>query len=96
MGLRIYEGRCDFLRVEVKGLSSAALNVELSPNEYAAMKRAINKTFPEGEYRLAVVCNASTAPELFIFAHAEATDWKCELTSKHISVAERTGARLSE
>ncbi len=30
------------LCVEVKGLSGAALGVELSPNEYAAMKRAMS------------------------------------------------------
>ena len=84
------------LCVEVKGLSGAALGVELSPNEYAAMKRAMNKSFAEGEYRLAVVRNALTAPELFLFAHASGTDWICERTSKHISVTERTAARLSE
>jgi hypothetical protein len=82
--------------VEVKGLSGAALGVELSPNEYAAMKRAMNKRFSEGEYRLAIVCNSLTAPELFLFAHASGTDWRCELTSKHISVTERVAARLSE
>jgi hypothetical protein len=84
------------LCVEVKGLSGAALGVELSPNEYAAMKRAMNKSFSEGAYRLAVVRNALTAPELFLFAHASGTDWICELTSKQISVTERTAARLSE
>jgi hypothetical protein len=84
------------LCVEVKGLSGAALGVELSPNEYAAMKRAMNKSFSEGEYLLAIVRNALTAPELFLFAHAGGTDWMCELTSKHISVTERIAARLSE
>ena len=84
------------LCVEVKGLSGAALGVELSPNEYEAMKRAMNKSFSEGDYRLAVVRNALTAPELFLFAHASGTDWICELTSKHISVTERTAARLNE
>ncbi len=84
------------LCVEVKGLSGAALGIELSPNEYAAMKRAMNKGFSEGQYRVAVVCNALTEPELFLFAHASGTDWICELTSKHISVTERIAARLSE
>jgi hypothetical protein len=84
------------LCVEVKGLSGAVLGVELSPNEYAAMKRAMNKGFSEGAYRLAVVSNALTAPELFLFVHASGTDWRCELTSKHIRVTERTAARLSE
>ncbi len=84
------------LCVEVKGLSGSALAVELSPNEYAAMKRAMNESFSEGQYRLAIVRNALTAPELFLFAHGSGTDWICELTSTHISVAERIAARLSE
>jgi Domain of unknown function (DUF3883) len=84
------------LCVEVKGLSGAALGVELSPNEYAAMKRAMNRSFSEGEYRLAIVRNALSAPELFLFVHVSGTDWMCELTSKHISVTERIAARLSE
>ena len=82
--------------MEVKGLSGSALAVELSPNEYAAMKRAMNESFSEGQYRLAIVRNALTAPELFLFAHGSGTDWICELTSTHISVAERIAARLSE
>ncbi len=84
------------LCVEVKGLSGAVLGVELSPNEYKAMKRAMNKNFSEGGYRLAVVRNALTTPELFLFAHAGGADWVCELTSKHISVTERIAARLGE
>jgi Domain of unknown function (DUF3883) len=85
------------LCVEVKGLSGSALGVELSPNEYAAMKRAMNKSFSEGQYRLAIVRNAlTTAPELFLFAHGSGMDWICELTSTHISVTERIAARLEE
>ena len=84
------------LCVEVKGLSGAELGVELSPNEYAAMKRAMTGLFPEGEYRLAVVRNALTAPELFLFAHAGGTEWVCEFTSKRIGVTERVAARLAD
>ncbi len=84
------------LCVEVKGLSGAALGVELSPNEYAAMKRAMNNTFNEGAYRLAVVRNALTTPELFLFAYSGETNWTCERTSKSISVTERIAARLSQ
>jgi len=84
------------LCVEVKGLSGAAISVELSPNEYTAMKRAMSRDFFEGRYRLAVVCNALIAPELFLFAHASGTDWVCELTSRRISITERVAARLSE
>jgi hypothetical protein len=84
------------LCVEVKGLSGAELGVELPPNEYAAMKRAMTGGFSEGEYRLAVVRNALTAPELFLFAHVGGMDWMCERTSKCISVIERVAARLAE
>jgi hypothetical protein len=86
------------LCVEVKGLSDCELAVELSPNEYTAMKRAMTDDFSEGEYRLAVVLNALTTPELFLFTHLAGTDgdWLCEFTSKRISVSERVAARLSE
>jgi hypothetical protein len=84
------------LCVEVKGLSGDEPVVELPPNEYAAMKRAMTGDFPEGEYRLAVVCNALTAPELFLFAHAGEKDWMCELASKRITVTERVAARLAD
>jgi hypothetical protein len=81
--------------VEVKGLSGDILSAELTPNEYAAMKLAMSGGFSEGEYRLAIVRNALTAPELFLFAYAGGSQWKCELTSKFISVNERVAARLS-
>jgi hypothetical protein len=84
------------LCVEVKGVSGPEPVVELPPNEYAAMKRAMSGDFSEGEYRLAVVCNALTAPKLFLFGHGGGTDWICELTSKRISVTERIAARLAE
>jgi hypothetical protein len=60
------------------------------------MTRAMTGRFSEGEYRLAVVRNALTAPELLLFAHAGGTDWMCEFTSKHITVTERVAARLSD
>ncbi len=84
------------LCIEVKGLSGSQLCVELSPNEYTAMKRAIDRNFPEGDYRLAVVCNALTEPQLFLFTHEVGDRWLCELTSKRISVSECVGARASE
>jgi Domain of unknown function (DUF3883) len=84
------------LCVEVKGLSGSAVGVELTPKEYAAMKRAMTNSFSEGEYRLAVVCNALANPELFLFAHSKGVEWICELTHKIICVAERIGARLTD
>jgi hypothetical protein len=85
---------CLTLCVEVKGLSGAEIRVELSSNEYAAMKRAMDGGFSEGEYRLAVVINALTAPAMFLFAHAGGADWMCELTSRRISVREIIAAHL--
>jgi hypothetical protein len=53
-------------------------------------------SFLVGEYRLAVVRNALTMPELFLFAHAGGMDWLCERTSQRISVTERVGAALAD
>ncbi len=83
------------LCVEVKGLSRLEVQVELTPREYAAMRRAMTNAFSEGEYRLAVVRNALTTPELFLFSYLRETDWACELTSRIIRVTERVAARLT-
>jgi hypothetical protein len=82
------------LCVEVKGLSGVELGVELSPNEYVAMKRAMIGNFVEGDYRLAVVRNALTVPELLLFAYAGGKEWVCEVTTERIRVTERVAARL--
>ncbi|MER8605860.1 DUF3883 domain-containing protein [Mesorhizobium sp. M1233] len=84
------------LCVEVKGLSGSEIGVELTPNEYGALNRAMMKTFGEGDYRLAVVCNAlTTKRKLFLFAHHGQCEWVCELTSRRISAFERVAARLA-
>ena len=83
------------LCVEVKGLSGADIHVELTPNEFQAMERAMSGTFIEGDYRLAVVCEAlSGAPKLFLFAHDTGMDWLCELSQQRIRATERVAARL--
>jgi Domain of unknown function (DUF3883) len=46
------------LCVEVKGLSGSEVHIELTPNEFNAMERAMNNTFPEGDCRLAIVCES--------------------------------------
>lgn len=53
------------LRIEVKGLSGDTFSVELTPNEY--------KTFSElsDGYRLAVVTNSLSSPELFICRYSK-------------------------
>jgi len=83
------------LCVEVKGLSGAEIHVELTPNEFQAMERAMGRTFTEGSYRLAVVCEAlSETPQLFLFAHENELDWLCELSQRRITASRRTAARL--
>jgi Protein NO VEIN, C-terminal len=81
--------------VEVKGLSGTGIHVELTPNEFQAMDRAMNRAFLGGDYRLAVVCEAlSETPKLFLFAHDTGMDWLCELSQRRITASLRTAARL--
>lgn len=71
------------------------LAVELTPNEYAAMKRATTGDFSEGDYRLAVVTRAlSDDRSFYLFSYKESRKWQCERTGREITVQERTGARL--
>jgi hypothetical protein len=84
------------LCVEVKGLAGVEISVELTPNEYKAMKRAMDGTFTEGDYRLATVCEAlSDAPSFFLFRYEKAMCWRCERSQRQITASERTAARLS-
>ncbi|MCC4243718.1 protein NO VEIN domain-containing protein [Stappia indica] len=86
----------DVICVEVKGLTGNEVSVELTPNEYQAMRKAVEGTFDSGEYRLAVACNVlGVKPKLFIFKHESGAYWICERTSKRIRLVERTAARLS-
>lgn len=88
------EGRT--LCVEVKGLSGDELRVELTPNEYDAMRRATTGDFSDADYRLAVVTRALREDRAFyLFYHEEGFVWRCELSHQRITVQERTGARLS-
>jgi hypothetical protein len=54
------------LRLEVKGLSGSHLAVELTPNEYRAFVNPAHQT----SYRLCVVTQALTAPQLHVFSFA--------------------------
>lgn len=74
--------------VEVKGLSGPAISVELTPNEYKAMKREKKR------YRLFVVTNALAAPKAHTFKYDTTRErWACGKTV--LSLEERTGARAS-
>ena len=84
------------LCVEVKGLAGAEIGVELTPNEYTAMKRAMDGAFTEGDYRLAIVCEAlSKVPSFFLFRHEKDMCWRCERSQRQITVSQRIAARLS-
>jgi hypothetical protein len=79
--------------VEVKGLSDSEIHVELTPNEFCAAERAMNNTFTEGDYRLAVVCNAlSDEPTLYVFSHDTGMHWRCELSGHRITAIPRIAA----
>ena len=52
------------LRLEVKGLSGDQIVVELTPNEYKAMKAYLDS------YRICVVTSALTQPRLEVFAYS--------------------------
>ena len=52
------------LKIEVKGLSGAETRVNLTPNEYAKLKQY------RESYRICVVTQALTAPQLATFAYS--------------------------
>jgi hypothetical protein len=53
------------LKLEVKGLSGSECRIELTPNEYAMLKQH------QESYRVCVVTQALTKPELAIFAYSQ-------------------------
>ncbi len=82
------------LCVEIKGLSGSQIAVELTPNEYDAMKRARDTSF-KAEYRLAVVTDAlGCQPKLWLFTHDSGHRWRCDVSGRTIIVEPREGARL--
>jgi hypothetical protein len=81
------------LCVEVKGMSGSQIQVELTPNEFRAMESAMKGTCDNGDYKLAVVCDALGASRnLFLFAYEAEMDWLCELTGRRITASLRTAA----
>ena len=78
----------------MKGVSGPAPAAELSANEFAAMTRAAEGRFKEGEYRLAIVSDALGKRNLHLFRHDGGDRWLCELTGKRIAAQPRTAARL--
>ena len=61
------------LKLEVKGLSGTEAESELTPNEYSMMKNHVDS------YRLCVVMQALTSPDLQIFAYSnESSRWESQ------------------
>lgn len=69
--LEAYKGK-SILRIEVKGLSGSDLSVHITENEYSQMKSANNDN-----YRLCVVTNAVSSPNIWTFAYDNG-NWICE------------------
>lgn len=77
------------LRLEVKGFSGSQIVVELTPNEYAAMK-----CYQES-YRVCVVTNALTKPCLDIFAYSpDSGQWESP-DRRVLNIQEIISARCS-
>lgn len=75
------------LLVEVKGCSGTAAQVELTPNEYRAMRHR------KRQYRLAVVTSALDEPQLLIVRFKNSA-W-CDQFGREVELEERTGARVT-
>ncbi|MBU3214798.1 DUF3883 domain-containing protein [Clostridium estertheticum] len=60
-------GKETLFRVEVKGTSGRNIAVDLTPNEYKHMNMLLYKN----SYRLAIVTEALTVSELYVFSFSE-------------------------
>src|SRR5690606_39670110 len=75
----------EVLCVAVKGTSKSAVDVEVSPSEYLAIKRVEGGEFVEGSYRLAVVSSAlSLRTKLHLFKYEKGSGWVCEWTGERL------------
>jgi hypothetical protein len=77
------------LRLEVKRLSGSALSVELTPNEYRSLSHASYRA----SYRICIVTDALTQPNLHIFAYIKEADQWISQAGKVLSFAEVVSAR---
>jgi hypothetical protein len=76
------------LYLEVKGLSGNSVSVDLSPNEYSKSQQHSKN------YRICIVTNALTEPQLFIFNYVTKTNkWTSE-TGQELELTEKTAAKL--
>ena len=79
------------LLVEVKGCSGDAGKVELTPNEYAAMRHHRHREI----YRLAIVTLALDNPRLSIVRFNGSDKTWCDQDDRKVRLEERTGARVT-
>ena len=86
--LEFFRGSLHLL-VEVKGCSGHAAVVELTPNEYKAMRRKRH------QYRLAIVTNALDNPRLSIVSFNGSDDTWRNQDNRRIRLTELTGARIT-
>lgn len=77
------------LLVEVKGRSGAIGRVELTPNEYAEMRRR------RGKYRLAIVTRALDDPQLSIVRYNESDRTWRDQDNWEVRLEERIGVRVT-
>ena len=87
------EFTCDDVRllVEVKGCSGDAGRVELTPNEYKAMRDRRNRNV----YRLAIVTRALDDPQLSIVSFNESDDTWRDQNDCEVRVEVRKSARIT-
>ena len=79
------------LKIEVKGLSGDSINIGLTPNEYAMMKKY------SSSYRISVITKALTkSPKLSIFEYFPEIDvWEDEDGTMRLTIKEITSANLT-
>jgi hypothetical protein len=77
------------LRLEVKGLSGSKVAVDLTPNEYTAMRRH------RDSYRVCVVTESLTAPRLEVFAYSRESGLWQGPAGRVLAVEENVAARCS-
>ncbi len=77
------------LKLEVKGLSGPEIRVELTPNEYDKMQTH------RDSYRVCVVTNALTSPELTVFSYSEETERWEDWGGRVLDIHEIVSARCS-
>ena len=79
----------ELLRLEVKGLSGSVLCIELTPNEYEKMNSAMYRD----SYRLCVVTNALSDPQLVIFAYSKKRKIWIDESGRQLAIEEIIAAR---